>query len=346
MPSDQQDNQEPLGALLGFLERDPTNKTLRLEAGELALAAGRPDICVKLVSESGNQDEAAFLELKARASMAAGDFEAAIRIFLSLISEFPKNFVLAANLSAAYFGAGKYEDALKQLDLKRPQETAHLAMIAIRASHILGDFEQAKQQCDLNTQAFQNDTQVSSAASLVYLDAGEIENASKYAQLSSETSDAKSVIGYISLQDKDLDIAKTSFEQAIALQSKNPRGLIGLGLIYLLARDYYQSTSLFERALEIWPDNSGLALTTGWAHLLNDNLKMAKSFFERAAEADRNFGEAQGAYALSLLLEGEATAAEEHHKRAIRLDRQNFASMLKVILDRIPLLIIPFVVCS
>ncbi len=72
------------------------------------------------------------------------------------------------------------------------------------------------------------------------------------------TSDTYLLQGELALAIKDLGLARSSFESAVALQPLNPDALIGLGNVFYQERQFAKAEEYYNRALALKPRDAGI----------------------------------------------------------------------------------------
>lgn len=124
----------------------------------------------------------------------------------------------------------------------------------------------------------------------------------------------------------DAAAASTLLSEALQLNAHDGRSWAMFAFAGLLEQQFDQAIVRFETALAYMPDHVGTWHGLGWALIQQSNLARAKEVFEHALEMDRNFAESHGGLAVVLALAGDVTGATSAMETARRLDRTSVAA--------------------
>lgn len=252
--------------------------------------------------------------------------------FLKAIEASGSNAAVNHNLGLAYLYQEKWGEAARSFQnayengLTLPSNSYYLAY----SLHHLGELDQALTAAQ---RAVEDEPSAKHLGylSLLHHDLGNHQKAQEAAQHSLEMDpdnvDAQVVLGDLALENMQLEDASNSFERAIQLSPDNSRAWLGHGLSRLHDHQYSDALKSLNQAKSLMPDHNGTTVALGWAYLLSKDLANAEAVFRKAIEEDRNFAEGHGGLASALALQKSTTEANEHIKRADRLNPANFGSV-------------------
>lgn len=164
-------------------------------------------------------------------------------------------------------------------------------------------------------------------ASLIALDAQRFDLASEWSiavlsRLEAAEQPMEALVAQASLALAKNDAARARELALAALRSNlnDGRSWSTYAFAELLASEAALAVEHFEIALKVMPDHIGTWHGLGWSQLVQRRLPSARSAFETDLAFDRNFAESHGGLAVVLALENDAHMADEHARRALRLD--------------------------
>lgn len=320
--------QARLAMLLGFLEQDPGNASLRIDAAEAALAARQPERVVDLVR---GLDQPAARDVAGRAALARGENEQAESIFATLLQETDAP-ALRFNLAWARAMRQDFVGALVPLDPATSAALPQAAALEVELLHQLGQFELAEARGRALLELHPEAPQLNAAMSVLALDIDDYALAAKCAARAGTHQDALTTLGTLALVESDGQAAQLLFERALAANPASPRALIGHGLTQLLANNFGQAAEEIDQGAELFDTHLGSWIGAGWAHLLAGDRAKARARFERALAIDPSFGEAQGSFAVLDILDGDVDAGKRRLSVAQRLDRTSASAALGAML--------------
>ena len=350
---------ERLQRLEGYVRQDPYNQSLLIDAFETALRCGEWGRAeVHLRHGQALQSEPLAWALREGDFRLAQHQYAQARDVLEKLSNrpgAPAGFadVVLHNLAYINLRSGNYLACVQQLAPRmesaapanivegqigeQPIEPAGLAESALqqlwlRALHHVGELERACSWAREAEQMQRLDPQAAGVASLIALDAAQMELAQRWAAwalsqsaLSGPSMEALVTQGSLALGLRDAPRARQLADAALQLNAGDGRAWSVRAFADLLAGDLAQASAHFARALQTMPQHIGTWHGQGWTQLLQKNLAAAQLSFERALALDRNFAESHGALAVILALQRRTQAASEHIELALRLDSSNLS---------------------
>lgn len=327
--------------LLDYLETDPTNKTLASEAAQVALSSGQATIALEILDTIAARVEidGPLSNLAGLAALQTQDFNRATEIFRDLLSHRPESHELRYNLAFSVSRQNEIDKALDLLDETTTRVLPQAALLKVQLLHFMGNFEEAMLTVKAELRHHEDDIALLGIASVLAMDLEDTEFAkfcaekSIYLHESGEIEgfanpDALTTIGYLSLDDGNINSATTFFDDAIKAQPFAPRAWIGRGLARIAAGDYAIAADEITRGSEMFGDHLGSWIAAGWAHVLNNDLITARVVFERTLTLDGTFSESHGSLGVVEMMEGNLGRAKELASRALRLDRQSFSGAL------------------
>ncbi|KQQ92316.1 tetratricopeptide repeat protein [Massilia sp. Leaf139] len=247
---------------------------------------------------------------------------------------------LAYNLSYCYTWLGRQREAFDTLVGygAEGELPAHAVTLLVRALHHLRELDRAIELIQAEMPRCQEAPAFLGAASMVYLDNGNIEESARLSELALAGGvrpvEALVVAASLALGRIDADAATRICNEVLAKNPTEGRSWSGLGLASMLKRDLPAAERQLEEAVRYMPGHPGTLHALGWCKILNQDLAGARAVFLKALELDRNFGDSHGGLAVVQAFGGERDAAGESIKRALGLDPNSLsAKFARMILD-------------
>ena len=318
-----------LDRLLEYLDHDPFNADLLIDAVEAAIAAGEFDRAESLNDRLRQILPGAFqgTYLAGTIAMKRGDFSAASDLFEPLVAEQGHSNV-RFNFAWSQAMLGRKREALALLDTATIEAIPAAAMLRVQLIHEQGEFDEAMKLARRMLEIHPDDAGLNAAAATLALDVEDGEMARACAAKAGDNPEALSVTALLELRDGDTPAARRAFDQAIALREHNPRAWIGRGMTSLLERDPATAARDIDHGAQQFGDHLGSWIAAGWAHCLAGNIEAARQRFEHALALDRNFAESHGSLAALDVMAGDKDSARRGVATALRLDPQCFSAAL------------------
>lgn len=315
-----------LTRLLEFLAHDPENTALIFDAAGAAFDEGEIAEAARLVAlyESIEAPPLGVLDLKARIHLANRDYHAAEDIYEFLIAEAPDDPALRHNLAWAHAAQGKFQTVDELLGDDIISNFPQAATLKVQALHHLGRLDEALAVCRGVIQEDSPDQDLAAAAALVALDLDESDLAQEFAKMAPDHQDARAAIGFLHLEDGELDAAAQAFDRSLEIFPEGVRAMLGKGQVLLAAGDPGAAAPLLKRAAERLGDDPNSWAMMGWASLCMEDLEGARIAFSRASSIVE--GAIGAAYADAL--SGDLKSASAHADRAIELEPDNDAAIM------------------
>ncbi|MBC7768216.1 MAG: tetratricopeptide repeat protein [Phycisphaerales bacterium] len=328
-----QSSSEPaqrLARLLSYLQADPNNAALLIDAAEAALSANEPALAAELIERRREVTplDAREHAIAGLAAMGMKDFSTAADIFGQLVAEHPGDPVLRFNHAWSLAMTKQFEAAFELLDAATTGALPQAAMLEIQLLHETRQFDEARARADLHLLAHPDHPGLLAAISVLAIDLEDMDLAAACAERAGEHSDAHTTLGTVALADDRADDARAFFDRALARNPEAPRALIGKGLVALLAGDNANAAESIEKGAGIFDDHIGSWIAAGWARLIAGEYAHARRHFERALSIDATFAESQGSLAVISAIEDDLDTARRLAETALRLDRQCFSGAL------------------
>jgi tetratricopeptide (TPR) repeat protein len=311
-----------------YLELDPDNLNLLIEATDLSLSAGEA-VGARLFVEHALKIQHGQPFFRSRLSTVAlqeNNWQEAIDLCEGLLADGHDDPAIRYNLGRALLFAQRYEDASVHLQglIGRNDMPGDVAALQIRALHYLGKLSEAIDLAQEYLKSHEDDATVTGMLGLLYFDHDDLVQARIWSDralaLKPDNLDALITSGGTAIAAEDTDRAKTLLELALERSPREGRVWSSLGLVDLLALDLTAARGKFSLAVQYMPGHIGTWHALAWVQLLQNDLAEAEKSFQTALALDENFGETHGGLAAVAAVRGEWDKADEHSKIARRLD--------------------------
>lgn len=319
-----------LQTLLGFLESDPDNAQLMLDAAAAALEAGDLEASRDLLDriDAAGASSPASQNLQAIVAMRSGDAARAAELFDGLRQDAPDDAGLAFNAAWAHALAGDKDAARALLEPWVCEALPQAAMLDVQLIHETADLHQADEKARAYLARHGDYPPLLAAVSVLALDMEDTEFARDCAARAGEHPDAISTMGMLTLGDHQAEEAQAMFERALSINEHVPRAWLGLGLSKMAQGDHAAAAPLIEKGAGMFGTHLGSWIAAGWAHLLAGDASAAREKFEKSLDVDPNFAESHGSLAVIEVMAGNTESAERYRDVALRLDRKCFSAAL------------------
>lgn len=310
---------------------DPDNAALLADAFDAAMGARALDVAngflERLAAVDSNAPQTLFR--RGRWLLASGSHDEARAAFHIVRARVGPNPAIDSQLAAASSAAGDHKAAVELLlpHARQRQLSGAAWALLLSGLHREQRFDEARALIQSHGDAFSSDAAGLGAASLVSLDAGDIEAAAEFAAQALARNgaqvDALVVAGFAALNDSDGARAAACLTEATTLRPEEPRAWSGLGFAKLFVGELAAAQAAFERSTALNPAHAGTWHGLAWSRIAAGDVPGAKAAFEGALESDRNFAETHGGLALVAHMQGDNAAAEQSLARALKLDRRS-----------------------
>lgn len=309
-----------LTRLLGFLAKDPQNRSLREDAVSTSISERQFELAERLITEAPELSSV-LLNQEAVVFLALGRFDEAATILDQLIEAGNDSAAIRFNLAWAKAMLGDFAAAHELLDDDAIAASPKGPALKIQAMHHLELYEDALAVGQGLAEKYPDNLALMGALATLAMDAEDVALSRHYAELAGDDPQGLAVLGLLTLEDQDPAASLPLFEKAIAQQPRNPRAWVGKGLGLMAQGQMAESASALDQGAALFEDHLGSWIASGWAHYLGGNPVQARASFERALAIDSNFAETHGALAVMELSEGNVEQAQHHCTVALRLDR-------------------------
>ncbi len=318
----------------GFLNTDPKNISLRLNAIELGIECQAWDKLGQLVADgiSLAPDNAS---LHAHAGMLAlrdQNYILACEHFEFVITS--DNFVSDAsvlyNYAFARFYLAEYERAHSILIQIPPTSMIQKSVnvLSARCLHHLGKPEEAIELLRL-IPAEEMDAEAQGVLALLLHETLKETDASEAANraLSLNPVQLDALLARASLEAESdrFDNARRDYIVATTAHPGCGRAWSGLAQIDMRDMQFDKAQEELELAVKLMPDHIGSWHMLAWIHILHGRAEDAKYAFDRSYEIDRSFGETHGGFAVVAAMQQQRKLSEQHMRRARKLNPEGFS---------------------
>ncbi len=311
-----------LQRLIGFLDKDPANRSLLADAASLALDERKIDLASELVERVPEDVASApLLNIRAVIALARGHFAQAIPLLERLRAGGADAAPIRFNLAWARMMLAEYTEANELLDDDAIAASPRGPVLKIQAMHHLGLYDEGLKIGRALAERYPDDKALMGALATLAMDAEDESLSLDYARRSGDNPEGLAALGMLALDKADTTTALAMFDRAIEAQQSTPRAWIGKGLGLMASGDNAAGAIALDRGAELFKDHLGSWIAS----------------FERAMDIDPNFAENHGGLAVIDIVEGDLESAERRCEIALRLDRRCFGGALakSMLLDRV-----------
>jgi Flp pilus assembly protein TadD len=327
-----------LARLERYLQEDPANDELLADACETALAAGMYQRALEHAAnaEALTLDPPVWRFRRARICIAMRDLPQARTLLEAIHLENAKP-VVAHDLAYVAFLAGDLARCravlapwlLPHVEGTEPSATRReaLQVLWLRTLHREGALREGVDWALAEEAAARLQPSASGVASLLALDADDLDGAERFADAALPTRpqqpEALVARACVALARRGTADARRLLARALEVNAEDGRTWSAAGLASLQAGELARAQSEFESAVQWIPKHVGTWHALGWSRLFQGDRDGALQAFEQALSLDRNFAESHGGVGLLLAMAGRMEDAEHHLEVAARLDPLN-----------------------
>lgn len=322
--------QTRLSKLQSFLQSDPENLPLLLDAADAALDAQDPGTALELAEryEALAAPPPTLLNIIGLAHLKTGEVAKAAAIFETLVAATPDAPSLRFNLGWCRLILGDYAGARDILDSATTAASAAAAAARIQALHHLGLLDEALAEGAALVEIHPSAPALMSALAVVALDNEDTDLARLYAAQAGGSHEGLSTLGMLVLNESQPGEALTYFDKALSANPESARGLLGKGLALMNTGEIALAPRYLDQGAAMFGDHAGSWIASGWAYYVNGDRATSRKRFEKALALDDAFAESHGALAVLDIDDGLLDSARRRAEVALRLDRACFSGAL------------------
>jgi len=322
-----------LARLMGYLELDPGNLMLRLDAIREAFATGQWDAARQLLDAGLDAcpDQPQLLALSGFSHMQARRFSDAEKALQGALDAGVNSPELRHDLAFAMFLQRRYADALEQLSVQPASAGPPFGLVLrARCLHHLRRPGEAISTLKSHLGDAPKDAEAHGLLALLLQEEGDLEQARAHVEAALERNprQIEALLTLASLQTdaQETGAARESLDAVISIDPRCGRAWLGRALLNLLELRLNDAKRDIDTAATHMPEHLGTWHVLAWTNLMSGDVAAAKAAFEKAMTVDRTFGETHGGLAVVAALQGHDEEARQHHRRAARLDPQSLAA--------------------
>ena len=320
-----------LERLLDFLELDPANPALLADAALAAFDSGHRELTQRLIARrSAHSPLPPALDNAAGVIALADDRLAAAREHFNLaLEKEPNQPAVGFNLAWTLARLGDWPAVVKLIDEAMAASVPRAAALKVHALHMLDQTEDALAWGMVLVERRPDDTDLLGAVALAAMDVEDWSLAATFAERAGEASPAGlATRGFLALERQDAAKAMSQFESALAIDPRNARAHLGLGLVHLVEERPAAAAGELDQAATMFEGHPGSWIAAGWAYYGLGEVAKSRQRFERAVALDSAFSEGHGGLAVLDIAEGQIEAARRRTEVALRLDRASLSGLL------------------
>mgnify|MGYP001766740497 CR=1 FL=1 len=136
--------------------------------------------------------------------------------------------------------------------------------------------------------------------------------------------------GFLDLQNRRIAAACDAFSRAMAINPREDRACIGLGLCYAAQRRYARAESLFKKAVEIKPGNLMMYLESKWGYRVDPRYFHDEGYYRRRLDRQPDLSWALTGLAMRLRSSEQFEEATQLLERAIALEPSDAVALLEM----------------
>lgn len=325
---------ERLSRLLRFLEADPQNAELLLNALLLAAELGELTQGQALLAHAAQHgiDDARIHAHAIPLLLRAGDYAAAADHGERALAGGIQHPVVIFNAAFAAFYCGHYDRAdtlLAPLSAQADCDPAALILRA-RALHHLEHPEEALQLVEQALPQATNRAEALGLQALLRYEDDQNEAALQAAHdalaLNPDQLDALLACGGANFELDAVEAARRAYQHAVDVHPTCGRAWSGLGQIAFHDMAFDTAEQQLREAVRHMPDHIGTWHMLAWIYILRGDAEQAREVLQRSYALDRNFGETHGGLAVVDAMEGHEAAARTGIRRALKLAPDGLAA--------------------
>jgi predicted Zn-dependent protease len=301
--------EEDLDRVEKYLEADPKNPRLLVQAIDVALALGdfasaRKHANAALDALPGDP----YMQHRhANVLVAEGRLDEAAQVFSELFARHGDPNI-AYNLGVVRFRQGRADDALKAVTPITHVTPPRAVALALRVLHAQGKLDRARDIIAKESARCSQDAEFLGVASLVLLDGDDAAKAGEFSRAAlakgERPLEALVTAASLALARREAAEAQGLFQEALRASPREPRTQMGLGMAKLLAGDPNGAKPLLESATKALPHNANALEALAWARVMTKDLAEAEEAFQQLQKMPGRSDNASRGLAVTYALQG------------------------------------------
>lgn len=314
--------------LLGFIEADPANTTLLLDALSLAISTGAADYAQQLLEhvQTHRIEHAEVHAQLAHLLLIKGDHAAAGEQGDLAIQAGLAHPAVLFNTAYGHFYSSNYSQAAAILAKITALDDAPVASLILHA-RALHHQELPEPAEALLTRALQQSPELIEAKGLLALllnergDNGEaLKLAHEVLAQDANQLDALLACGSANFEQGHIEAARKTWLHTVAAHPTCGRAWSGLALVEFNELEFVHAEEHLQKAVTYMPNHIGTWHILAWIYILQNDSARARAALDKSYELDRNFGETHGGLAIVDVLDGLDAEARLKIRRALKLN--------------------------
>lgn len=323
-----------LTRLLGFLERDPSNISLLLDALALTISSGDMHQAQHLIAhiESQQIEDPTVWAHMTHLQLLIRNFAAASEYGDKAIQAGIDHPAVLLNTAYGHFYNGDYTSSaaiLVKLTAQNDASTDTLLLHA-RALHHQTASEHAEQ---LLTRALQLEPEHVEANGLLALlryehddNDGALRLAHDVLAQNPNQLDALLACGAVHFELGNIEAARKTWLHTVAAYPTCGRAWSGLAQVEFNEMEFADAEAHLQTAVTYMPDHIGTWHLLAWIYILRGDSVLAREALDKSYALDRTFGETHGGLAVVDVLDGKLDAAQLGIRRALKLNPEGMSA--------------------
>jgi tetratricopeptide (TPR) repeat protein len=323
-----------LARLIGFIEHDPDNQALLVDALTLAIELKQEQESSRLIEHVGTLAAAspvayayaAHLSLKLSRFSDAGDLgDRAIAGGVNHPS-------VIYNAALGHYYTGDFERAALLLKpmADADEGSRDVINVLIRSLHQLERTEEAQPYAERACRAFPDDVRLRGLLALIQYENDDNTSALLNAQevLSQDPDQLEALIACASahFEEGSVQPSRKAWLHAVEVHPECGRAWSGLAQLEFHELEFEQAEVHLKEAVGFMPDHIGTWHLLAWIYILKSDSKQARQALEASYALDRNFGETHGGIAVVDAMDGETEKARFGIRKALKLNPDGLAA--------------------
>lgn len=328
---------EKLDRYVRFLEMDPANHNLVLDALALAISIGEIEVAEKIVTsvENSFSDDPVFTAHAGYLFMLKQDFDRSLEFYGMALAAGNREPVIFFNMATCYLYLKEYQLSLDTLNADsavKAQLPAEYLLLSARLLHHLDDMKGAIRDLKTLLQDCGWNPEAAGLLSLILFEAGlEPQYALKLANdsLHDNPTLLEALLARISLnlENGEFVQALTDGETATQFHPTSGRAWASLSQVHFNNFHFELAKTAAQSAVKFMNNHIGTWHILAWAHIMLGEFDDALWAFKESYKLDDRFAETHGGLAAVYAHQNQLHLANKHLKIAQKLNPDGFAAV-------------------